>query len=78
MGMELVQIGMYNSSTEANLVKAKLAASGVDAMIQADSASGAVPQLEAYSGVKVLVRDSDMEFALEILERMLPSGSDSG
>jgi hypothetical protein len=57
-------------------VKAKLAASGVDAMIQADSASGAVPQLEAYSGVKVLVRDSDMEFALEILERMLPSGSD--
>jgi hypothetical protein len=76
--MELVQIGMYSSSTEANLVKAKLAASGVDAMIQADSGSGAVPQLEAYSGVKVLVRAPDMEFALEILERMLPPGSDAG
>jgi hypothetical protein len=76
--MELVQIGMYSSSTEANLVKAKLAASGVDAMIQADSGSGAVPQLEAYSGVKVLVRAPDMEFALEILERMLPPGSDLG
>jgi hypothetical protein len=75
--MELVQIGMYSSSTEANLVKAKLAASGVDAMIQADSGSGAVPQLEAYSGVKVLVRAPDMEFALEILERMLPPGSDA-
>jgi hypothetical protein len=76
--MELVQIGMYSSSTEANLVKAKLAASGVDAMIQADSGSGAVPQLEAYSGVKVLVRAPDMEFALEILERMLPPGSNAG
>jgi hypothetical protein len=76
--MELVQIGMYYSSAEANLVKAKLAASGVEAMIQADSASGAVPQLEAYSGVKVLVRAPDKEFALEILERMLPSGSDPG
>jgi hypothetical protein len=47
-------------------------------MIQADSGSGAVPQLEAYSGVKVLVRAPDMEFALEILERMLPPGSDAG
>lgn len=74
--MELVQIGMYSSSAEANLVKAKLAASGVDSMIQADSASGAVPQLEAYSGVKVLVRPGDTELALEILERMLPAGSD--
>ena len=74
--MELVQIGKYSSSAEANLVKAKLAASGVDSMIQSDSGSGAVPQLEAYSGVKVLVRSGDTELALEILERMLPAGSD--
>ncbi|MEX1038530.1 MAG: DUF2007 domain-containing protein [Acidimicrobiia bacterium] len=76
--MELVQIGKYNSSAEANLVKAKLAASGVDSMIQTDSASGAVPQLEVYSGVKVLVRAADTELALEILERMLPPGSSGG
>ncbi|REK19674.1 MAG: hypothetical protein DWQ40_07185 [Actinobacteria bacterium] len=72
--MELSRIGIYSSSAEANLVKARLEANGVDAIIQADSASGAVPQLEAYSGVKVFVRPDDLEAALEILERMLPSG----
>lgn len=75
--MELVRIGIYSSSTEANLVKARLAANGVDAMIQADSASGAVPQLETYSGVKVLVRADDVEAALEVLERMLPASTES-
>lgn len=75
--MDLVRIGIYSSSTEANLVKARLAANGVDAMIQADSASGAVPQLEAYSGVKVLVRADEVEVALEVLERMLPAPTES-
>lgn len=72
--MELRQIGIYFSTSEANLVKARLESSGIDAIVQADSASGAVPQLEAYSGVKVFVRESDLGDALEVLERMLPSG----
>lgn len=76
--MELSRVGIYSSSAEANLVKARLEASGVDAIVQADSASGAVPQLEAYSGVKVLVRSEDMEAALEVLERMLPAPGDRG
>lgn len=70
--MELKRLGTYSSSAEANLVKAKLLANGIDAMIQADSASGIVPQLEAYSGVKVLVRESDFADALEVMERLLP------
>ena len=74
--MELVRIGIYSSVDEANLVKARLGASGIDAMVQADTASGAVPQLAAYSGVKVLIRPEDMEAALEVLERMLPASSD--
>ena len=74
--MELKRLGTYSSSIEANLVRAKLEAYGIDAMIQADSASGAVPQLEAYSGVKVLVRADDLAGALEVLERQLPSGND--
>ncbi len=74
--MELKRLGTYSSSTEANLVRAKLEANGIDAMIQADSASGAVPQLEAYSGVKVLVRADDFADALEVMERQLPQETD--
>jgi hypothetical protein len=74
--VELKRIGIYSSTTEANLVKARLEANGIDAIIQADSASGAVPQLEAYSGVKVLVRPEDLEEALEVLERLLPASTD--
>ncbi|MDH3462211.1 MAG: DUF2007 domain-containing protein [Acidimicrobiia bacterium] len=75
--MSLTQVGIYSSVAEANLVKARLEYSGIDAMIQADSASGAVPQLEAYSGVRVFVRADDMAEALEVLERMLPSDTGS-
>ncbi len=75
--MPLSQIGIYSSTAEANLVKARLEFNGIEAMIQADSASGAVPQLEAYSGVRVFVRAEDMAEALEVLERMLPSQTDS-
>jgi hypothetical protein len=75
--MDLSQVGIYSSISEANLVKARLASSGIDAIIQADSASGAVPQLEAYSGVKVFVRESDLPDALEVLERMLPAGREA-
>lgn len=74
--MELKQIGIYSSSAEANLVKARLTANGIDAIVQGDSASGAVPQLEAYSGVKVLVRDEDFADALDALERLLPQSTD--
>lgn len=74
--MELKRIGIYSSSAEANLVRARLEANGIAAIIQADSASGIVPQLEAYSGVKVLVRPEDLEEALEVLERLLPEATD--
>lgn len=75
--MPLSQIGIYSSTAEANLVKARLEFNGIKAIIQADSASGAVPQLEAYSGVRVFVKEDEMADALEVLERMLPSQTDS-
>lgn len=74
--MSLSQVGIYSSIAEANLIKARLEFNGIDAMIQADSGSGAVPQLEAYSGVRVFVREDDMAEALEVLERMLPNQSE--
>lgn len=71
--MELAKVGTYLSMTEASLVKARLEVSGIEALVQADTASGAVPFLEVTEGVKVYVRAEDLAEALELLERMLPA-----
>jgi len=71
--MELARVGTYRSMTEALLVKARLEVDGIDAVVQADTASGAVPVFEAVEGVRVFVRREDLAGALEALERMLPA-----
>jgi len=71
--MDLAKVGTYLSMTEASLVKARLEVSGIEALVQADTASGAVPFLEVTEGVKVYVRAEDLGEALELLERMLPA-----
>jgi hypothetical protein len=50
-----------------------LEVNGIDAVVQGDSVSGAVPFLEVTQGVRVLVRPDDLAEALEVLERMLPA-----
>jgi hypothetical protein len=72
--MDLIAIGTYSSVTEANLIKAKLETFGIDAVVQGDVASGSIPTIEALLGVKVLVRETDLAEAFEVLERMLPRG----
>lgn len=72
--MDLVRLGTYNSTTEANLVKAKLESEGIEALIQADDLGSTTPTLSVVRGVRVLVRESDRARAMEVLERMLPSG----
>jgi len=73
--MALALLGIYGSLTEAELVKSRLAAAGVESMVSADTGSSTIPTLAASEGVKVLVRESDLAEAYEILERMLPSGA---
>lgn len=70
--MELVQLGSYGSVTEAELVRARLEANGIDAVVQADNVGGLVPTLSIVRRVRVLVRDIDLADAYEALERMLP------
>lgn len=72
--MDLVRLGTYNSTTEANLVKAKLESEGIEALVQADDLGSTTPTLSVVRGVRVLVRESDRARAMEVLERMLPSG----
>lgn len=72
--MELVRLGTYTSVTEANLVKARLESEGIDALVQSDDLGSTTPTMSVVRGVHVLVREFDRANAMEVLERMLPSG----
>ena len=72
--MELVKLGTYSTLTEANLIKAKLSMFGIDAVVQASGASSSLPTFDQVEGVRVLVRDSELADAYEVLERMLTAG----
>lgn len=66
---ELVVVHAYDNGAEAEVARSALEAAGIDAMIQADSGGGMRPHL-AWAGVgfRILVRDSDVEAAREILD----------
>lgn len=72
--MDLVRLGTYNTITEANLVKARLESEGIEALVQSDDLGSMTPTLSVVRGVYVLVREADRAEAMELLERMLPSG----
>lgn len=57
----------YSSRLEADVAVAKLAASGIEAWIQTDSANGFEPQWDWVRGVRVLTTDFDLAEAAEIL-----------
>jgi hypothetical protein len=67
-------VGTYGSLAEAEVIRAKLESAGIEAFIEADVASSTLPPLGITEGVRLLVRDTDLIEALEVLERMLPSG----
>ncbi|MGI9611247.1 MAG: putative signal transducing protein [Acidimicrobiia bacterium] len=72
--MDLVELGRYNTTTEASLVRARLEASGIESIVEADTAAGTFPTLAALGRVRVLVREEDRPDAMDVLERMLPAG----
>jgi hypothetical protein len=72
--VELVQLGTYTTLTEANLVKARLEAEGIAALIQSDDLGSMTPTLNTVRGVQVLVREDDRARAMDSLERMLGTG----
>lgn len=76
--MNLSRLAVFSSLTEANLVKAKLEAHGIDSVIEADVGSSTLPVFERVEGVRVFVREEDLADAYEVLERMLPASSGDG
>lgn len=73
--MDLVQLGTYTTLTEANLVKARLEAEGIAALVQSDDLGSMTPTLNTVRGVQVLVREDDRARAMDALERMLGPGA---
>ena len=64
--MELVVIRTFVNNFDAELARAALEAAGIDAMIRADDCGGTRPHLW-MGGVRLLVREVDVEAALEVL-----------
>lgn len=65
--MKLSRLGTYSTLTEASLVKAKLETFGIDAIVEADAGSSSLPTFDQIEGIKVLVRESDLSTAYEVL-----------
>ena len=68
---KLIKIKSFLNRQEAELAKGVLGSYGIDSMISADDCGGMRPHLSmGFSGVKLLVNESDVEKAKEILENI--------
>ncbi len=68
MSEKMVNIGVFSSAAEAAIVRGKLAAAGIEAMIVMDDAGGMIPSLQLAAGVRLFVHREDEEQAQTLLE----------
>ncbi|MCB0346045.1 MAG: hypothetical protein KDD66_13070 [Bdellovibrionales bacterium] len=68
--MEEILIRQYNSELEAREACAQLEAAGVHARVLTDLSGGQFPDLQIDCGVGLLVADSDVDLAVELLEEL--------
>jgi len=66
----LVVVHTFNNRPEADIAASALEAAGIDVMIRADDGGGQRPAM-AWAGVgfEVIVRESDVDAAREILDQ---------
>jgi hypothetical protein len=60
---------VFNSEVEAEMSRAQLEASGIEAFVSKDDAGGMRPHLQLSQGVRLLVSPEDVEVAKEILHK---------
>ena len=65
---DLVAVRTFMNHIEADLAQSALEAAGIESAISADDAGGTRPHLWVGAGVRLLVRQADVERAVEILE----------
>jgi hypothetical protein len=68
----MIEVGIYPTRSEAELVQAALAAAGIPSVIAVDDAGGAFP-LPLAGAARLLVDESDAEDAAAVLSE----GSDA-
>ncbi len=62
-----VVVATYSSELEAELAKATLTAAGIESVLRYEDTGGMMPVLQHSEGVKLLVDESDVEEAKEML-----------
>jgi hypothetical protein len=70
---DLATAGVFGNRHEAEVARARLEASGVEAWVQADDVGGYEPQLGLTNGVRVLVPAEYLAAANEVLEPTEPA-----
>jgi len=72
---ELYVIRTFPNEVEASLAEAVLDANGIPSTLISDTAGGSMPWLNALHPVRLLVRKSDVETAVMLLDGETPKSA---
>lgn len=64
---KLFVIRTFQNDAEANLAEAVLDANGIDSSLIGDNAAGMLPYLNAMHPIRLVVKESDIDTALALL-----------
>lgn len=68
MSNELYVIRTFSTDVEASLAEAVLDANGIPSTLISDTAGGTMPSLNALHPIRLMVRASDVEAAVALLD----------
>jgi hypothetical protein len=69
---ELYVIRSFSTDVEASLAEAVLEANGIPSTLISDAAGGAMPWLNALHPIRLMVRESDVDVAVALLDAGAP------
>ena len=72
---DLIAVGTFRSTADAQIAQGILDEAGIESMIRADNAGGMYP---ALSGAELLVRAEDSEKAQDVLDQQHVDQADPG
>jgi hypothetical protein len=68
----LFVIRTFRNELEASIAEAALEAHGIQSSLMTDSAAGAMPWLNTLHPIRLVVRESDVDLAMAVLEGRAP------
>lgn len=75
MSEELYVIRTFSTDVDASLAEAVLDANGIPSTLISDTAGGTMPWLNALHPIRLMVRASDVEAAVALLDGGSPSST---